>query len=373
MAAKILITGGMGFIGSHLSAELLRRGHSVTTITRSSNVAYPEAFGKDEEQSLQRVIGDVRDQALLAKLVAGSDVIFHKAAAVGVAASAQHVHDFVNTNIAGTANLVDVLRAGRHQVNKIILGSSISVYGEGNYCCGECGIVRPDLRLSQKQIEELNDWNPRCPNCLGHIEPDWTPESASRNGESVYAITKKSQEDLLVSTCRLLGITIVVLRYCTVYGPGQSAGNPYSQFTQMLINGQSPMITEDGLQGRDFIYISDVVSVNVDVLETNLAGINFFNVGSGIQTPLLDFVVQVRERLAAVGHPETAQPHCTGQLVPGEIRYCQADCSAVKKRLKFEHKISFKDGAASLTDWFISKQVAGANSMSLARPSISRQ
>jgi dTDP-L-rhamnose 4-epimerase len=355
---RILITGGTGFIGSHLSSALLRAGHDITTLSRTAQFSFPGAFDSGEQKGVRNIAGDAGDRDLIQQLVSDCDVIIHNAAAVGVAESALRMREFVQTNIIGMATISEVLRAGGHDVQKLMLGSSISVYGEGCYLCSNCGIVRPEIRVSMSQIEELKDWNPRCPQCAGHLESTATPETADRLGESVYAITKKAQEDLLLSTCRLIGIPAVVLRYCTVYGPGQSPSNPYSRIISSMFERHVPTISEDGKQSRDFIHVSDVVRANLLVLQSNTKRIETFNIGSGEQVELANFILLARQELEKLVDIGSIVPKISQTLVPGEIRHCDADCSKIEKALGFKHKVDLQTGSASLVKWLHEKYLS---------------
>jgi dTDP-L-rhamnose 4-epimerase len=354
---RILITGGTGFIGSHLSSSLLELGHEITTLSRSAQFSYVEAFSAGAQNSVHRVAGDASDRDLIQKLVTDCDVVVHNAAAVGVAESALRMRDFVQTNIVGMATIAEVLKAGNHNVQKVILGSSISVYGEGCYDCSKCGIVRPEIRASMTDINKFGDWNPRCPQCGGQVKPTATPETAERLGESVYAITKKAQEDLLLSTCRLIALPAVILRYCTVYGPGQSATNPYSRIISSMFERRMPTITEDGKQSRDFIHVSDVVNANVLALNDQGKRIQTYNIGSGEQVELADFIFRARDYLSKFVDIDGQYPHISQKLVPGEIRHCEADCSKIAG-LGFKHKIDLETGLASLVKWLHEKNLS---------------
>lgn len=352
MTQRILITGGTGFVGSHLSAALVRAGHRVVTLSRTGRFVYPQALAGDEQSLITMKLGDIRDESLLRELVGDTDVIFHYAAAVGVAASSENAKQFIDTNIGGTANLVDVLKSESHQVKAIVLGSSLSVYGEGNYNCSSCGIVRPELRLYADEFRISGDWNPRCPICRGKTNSAWTPENVERCGESIYAITKKTQEDLLVSTCRLLEIPLAILRYCTVYGPGQPPNHPYSRFIQQMLDNQSPQISEDGNQTRDFIYIDDAVRASMLFVDHSLPGVRVYNVGSGIQTPLLQFVRQTQGKLSELTGKCTVDPFVTQKFLPGDVRHCQADCSRMIKDHAYMTEIDCEKGIGNLLSWY---------------------
>jgi dTDP-L-rhamnose 4-epimerase len=290
-------------------------------------------------------------------LLAETDVLIHNAAAVGVAESSLRMRAFIEANVIGMATIVDILKQGKHAVQKIILGSSVSVYGEGCYQCPNCGIVRPLIRTKMQDILQRGDWNPPCPNCGGRIEPVDTLETAQRSGESVYSITKKTQEDLLVSTCRLLDIPAVIFRYCTVYGPGQSSSNPYSRMISAMFDHNRPVITEDGRQSRDFIHVKDVVEVNLMALKIDVNGTQVFNIGSGNQIPLIEFLLLARKHIESLYGIDDTYPEVSNMLIPGEIRHCYADCNRMESILNSGPKIGLEHGVEDLVKWLHQKRL----------------
>jgi dTDP-L-rhamnose 4-epimerase len=353
---RILITGGTGFIGSHLTAGLIKAGHEVTTVSRSAKFAYPEAFDSGEQELVRSITCDIMDRDRLEPLLAESDVLIHNAAAVGVAESSLRMRQFIEANIIGMATIVDILKQGKHSIRKVLLGSSISVYGEGYYRCPNCGIVRPLIRIKMLEILQRNDWNPPCSICGRPVEPIDTPETAERLGESVYSITKKTQEDLLVSTCHLLDIPAVIFRYCTVYGPGQSANNPYSRMISAMFDRVRPIITEDGKQSRDFIHVKDVVAANLLALQNDVEGSKILNIGSGNQIPLIDFLLLARQQISRLCGVDDIYPEVSNLLVPGEIRHCYADCNRMESFLNLQPKIGLESGVEDLVKWLLHRR-----------------
>jgi dTDP-L-rhamnose 4-epimerase len=356
LSYRILILGGAGFIGSHLAAELVRLGHEVTIFSRNPNPDALDSVSQGLSQSLRIVRGSLNDAEKLSQLLTGAEVVYHNAAYTGVEASASDPLACVETNIKGTCTLANLLRSGRHSVQKLVLASSISVYGEGNYFCHTCGTVRPPLRFDRDQFGASKGWDPKCPNCGGIIAPRFTPENADRFGESMYAITKKAQEDLMLSTSHLIDVPFICFRYCTVFGPNQPDSSPYSRFIRLLLEGCAPRVFEDGNQSRDFIYISDVVNANVLPLSQDVSG--YFNIGSGVQTPLIEFVDQMRKSLEKHIGRRLPDPEITGTLCRGDVRHCYADVSKAKAELDFSNALDLDSGIERLTSSFSRHQAA---------------
>ncbi len=357
-AEKIVITGGTGFIGSHLTAGLLRAGHNVVALARTKRFSVPDVLTKDEISQVEIVQGDMTDAESMIDLVNRSDVIFHKAANQGVSALVDNAQDYLRTNIGAAATLVDVLRRSRSKPRLIVLGSSVSVYGEGCYSCASCGVVRPSLRYVSpiKSGQEVVEWNPPCPKCGGEITPAETTEQAERLGESVYAVAKKAQEDLLAGACSLYGITLVNLRYGTIIGAGQSWHNPFTRFLDLLSAGDSPALHEDGCQTRDFIFIEDVVRANLLALEKVKSGTNSFNTGSGQQVTLLDFARKLSQLLSSSLGTPVCQPILDQTFIPGDVRHCQVSCEKIGSQLGFAATTGLDEGLRQLVDWYLRKK-----------------
>jgi dTDP-L-rhamnose 4-epimerase len=347
---KILITGGNGFIGSHLTGALARRGLPVRVLCRTEQFKYAGCLPNDWQRTTELVKGDINDFDLLNELIGGVDVIFHKVSSVGVVASGQNSRNYVHTNIGGTAALVDALKQNDLSVKKVIVDSSVGVYGEGCYDCLSCGSVRPVTRYRiDKDISgKVTSWDPSCPRCGGPVTPGETQEDSALLGESVYAITKKAQEDLLSGVCNKLGISLTIFRYSSVYGRGQSEANYCAALMRTLAAGNSPTITEDGLQTRDFVSVDDVVAANLLALESKKEGVSRFNIASGEQTTLIDFATRVSVAVSETLGRQVPLPVVTGNFFPGDVRHCVCTLNKAESELGFKPEVSLEAGIADL-------------------------
>ena len=281
---KVLVTGGAGFIGSFIVDELLRRGHQVRIFDNLDPQVHPNstkpAYLNPEAEFIQ---GDVRNIDALRNAMQGQEVIFHEAAAVGMGQSQYQIKHYVDVNTGGTANLLDLLVNTNHSVQKVIVAASQSSYGEGMCKSPALGGVKPDFRR-EEQLKN-GRWEHECPKTGSVMKPVPTPETASLDCRAIYAITKRDQEDMLLSIGSTYRIPCVALRYFNVYGPRQSLSNPYTGvlaiFMSRLANGKPPVIYEDGMQSRDFISVHDIVQANLLAMEKE-ANYEVFNVGSGV-------------------------------------------------------------------------------------------
>ncbi|HPP67238.1 MAG TPA: SDR family NAD(P)-dependent oxidoreductase, partial [bacterium] len=271
---KVLVTGGAGFIGSHLCDALIEKGYKVIVFDNLDQQVHPE--GKIPEylnKNVDFIKADVRDYTKLKEAVSKSDYIFHFASAVGVGQSQYQIVRYVDANICGTANLLDILVNTRHHIKKLVVAASMSSYGEGKARCKKCGIFKPELRdLSEgKKVKKKEYWEIKCPLCGRIAESIPTDEDSRLDSNSIYAITKKEQEEMCLLVGKIYGIPVVSMRFFNVYGPRQSLSNPYTGVAAIFIsrikNNRPPVIFEDGLQTRDFIWISDVVRANILALE----------------------------------------------------------------------------------------------------------
>lgn len=349
---EILITGGTGFVSSHLVAALLKAGHSVVSLSRSGEFAF--SLGEDVcADNLRIVRGDVTDRSLLADLMKDAEVLIHNASAVGAQGVLRSSDDYIDTNIGGTTCLAEILANKPHRIKQVILGSSISVYGEGSYHCAECGLVRPAVR--RRNSWNVNSgWNPLCPNCHGAISPTNTREDAARNGEHLYATTKKCQEDLLSLAANTSEISLTIFRYATIYGPGQRRQNPYMQMLGQLAGGKSPQISEDGNQTRDFVYVSDVVAANLKALESNPASVRVFNIGSDKPTCLGDFVRSFSSTWARINAIDAVEPIVLQSLSPGDVRHCNVNSALAGDVLGYRAQVSIQEGIERFLTWYSS-------------------
>lgn len=350
---SVLIIGGTGFIGANLAQALAVHDHRVQVLSRTRRHALLEALPAETQKKIEPVAGDPSDFQTLQELVRHATIVFHKATSIGLSGAVESAHDYVGANISSTANLVDVLRAPGHKVKQVVLGSSVSVYGEGNYNCTNCGIVRPQIRTSESLAAIGNGWEPPCPQCAGIIQPLPTEETAHRQGESIYAVTKKTQEDLLTGACRQAGIKLTIMRYATVLGAGQSWHNPFTRVLEQLATGESPIIHEDGRQTRDFIFVDDVIRANLAALQREQSKlIEKYNI-AGVHMPLAPVVEQFSQCVAELLGQKQVQPLVDGRLVAGDVRHCLVDCRKARERLGFTAEVPFEEGIKQLVRWFI--------------------
>jgi dTDP-L-rhamnose 4-epimerase len=346
---KVLITGGAGFIGSFIVDELLERDHKVSIF---DNLELQVHMGKMPEYAnlaASWILSDIRDYNALKQTIANvnPEIIFHKAAAVGVSQSQYQIKKYVDVNVGGTANLLDILVNHKNRVQKLIVAASMSSYGEGKYECSNCGV--PDnLRRTEEQLAQ-KQWELFCPQCGTVLEPRPTDESWPRRCNSIYAITKRDQEEMCMTIGKTYGIPVVALRYFNVYGPRQSLSNPYTGvvaiFMSRLKNDNPPIVYEDGLQSRDFVSVHDIVQANMLALENDEANYQVFNVGTGKPCTIKG----IAETLAKLYGKDIA-PTITNEYRKGDIRHCYADISKIQK-LGYVPKISFEDGMTELIQW----------------------
>ncbi|CAN5154148.1 SDR family NAD(P)-dependent oxidoreductase [soil metagenome] len=343
------MTGGAGFVGSHLVDALLTRGDRVRILDNlDPQVHGPQrrepAWLPDEAELLR---GDVRDPDAVDRAVRDVDVIFHLAAAVGVGQSMYRIAEYTAVNTLGTANLLQALVDREIEPERLVVASSMSIYGEGRY-------ARPDGRnpsVARRSPEQLraHDWEVRDRDGTP-LEPLPTDEAKPLEPASIYALTKADQEKMVLQIGDAYGIPSVALRFFNIYGPRQSLSNPYTGvaaiFSSRLLNGQPPLIFEDGEQRRDFVSVHDVVSALLLAGEEGGAVGEALNVGSGSAVS----VRQVAETLAEV-LGAALQPEVTGRYRVGDIRNCFADITRARERIGYAPRVSFPAGMAELVEW----------------------
>lgn len=347
---KILVTGGAGFIGTHVSNFFAVGGYEVVVLDSLHPQIHPSgAVSKDLSPKINFIKGDVTSRADWQRALEGIDGVIHFAAAVGVGQSMYQVERYVKDNSLGTAILLDILANEKHSVKKIIVASSMTTYGEGFYRCPTCSLEQqPSLRLAANMQKGI--WEPLCKKCTTQLVAIATPETARQDTPSIYGITKKNQEELVLSIGRAYGIPAVSLRFFNAFGPGQSLSNPYcgvaAIFLSRVKNGQTPLITEDGKQTRDFIYISDIVNVVHEALTNDAANYEVFNVGSGIPTT----VTKVAETAIKL-YSSNLTPQISGKFRTFDIRHCFADVTKLKTKLHWEPQVSFDAGMQKVFEW----------------------
>jgi dTDP-L-rhamnose 4-epimerase len=355
---KVLVTGGAGFIGSYLVDALVERGYGVRVFDSLEPQVHGEGRQVPEYLSpgAELVIGDVRDRSALKAALAGIDIVFHYAAAVGVAQSMYEIHRYVEANTLGGATLLDILAEESHHVRKLIVASSMSIYGEGKYGCDTCGVAYPQLR-SDEQLRQ-RQWEMRCPSCDEEMRPLPTDEDKPLHPTSIYAVTKRDHEEMFLCFGRAYGIPAVALRFFNVYGPRQALSNPYTGvaaiFSSRLLNGQPPVIFEDGLQSRDFVHVSDIVRASLLAMESEKGDHEVFNVGTGRPLTIAAIGQALIDELAG----GQIEPQIVGKYRRGDIRHCFADIGKITDKLGFVPQVKFEDGVSDLISWVREQEAA---------------
>jgi dTDP-L-rhamnose 4-epimerase len=349
----VLITGGAGFIGREVTAELIRRGHEVRILDSlieqvHGNRERPEGLSGDVEL----IRADVRNGDAVTKALKGVDSVIHLAAEVGVGQSMYAVERYTSVNDVGTAVLFEKLID--NPVRRVVTASSMSIYGEGLYRTTDGELVEDAQR--QARTSENQSWDPV--DRKGQpLQPVATPEWKRPDLASIYALGKYVQERTTMIMAGAYGMEGVCLRLFNVYGPGQALSNPYTGvlaiFASRLLNGQSPMIFEDGEQRRDFVYVGDVARAFADALELPQANGGIFNIGSGQDRS----VTEVAQELAKAMGRNSIEPEIVGKSRIGDIRHCFCDTSRTEEVLGFRASKDFREGLAQLAEW-VAEQTA---------------
>jgi len=346
---KVLVTGGAGFIGSHLVDGLLRAGHTVRVLDALAAQVHGREGERPEHlaREAELIVGDVRDRGALGRALDGVEAVFHQAAAVGIGQSMYEIERYVSANSVGAAVLLEEVARRRDRIRKLVVASSMSLYGEGA-CRDAAGrlVFPPPRTVAQFESRAFE----LCDESGAELSPAPTPETKPLHPTSVYAITKRDHEELFLTVGDAYGIPSVALRYFNVYGPRQALSNPYTGvmaiFSARLLNGRAPLIFEDGLQSRDFVHVSDVVQANLLALESGAAGGRVYNVGTGRGTTIL----RVAEELARQLEVPLA-PELPGRFRAGDVRHCIADISRIRAELGYEPRVSLEQGMKELLEW----------------------
>jgi dTDP-L-rhamnose 4-epimerase len=348
MSKHVLITGGAGFIGSHLVDELLNYGYCV----RALDLLSPQVHGHERQRpdyldsEVELIVGDVRDPEVVRRALRGIDAVYHFAAAVGVGQSMYEIMQYTSINNLGTAVLLEALI--ECPVERLIVASSMSLYGEGLYRAIN-GTIAAEAQRIILQLQ-AGDWELR--DSRGELlTPTSTPETKTPSPSSVYALSKYDQEQLCLMVGQAYKIPTVALRFFNVFGPRQALSNPYTGvlaiFTSRLLNGQPPLIYEDGYQRRDFVHVYDVVQACRLALEVPEAAGQIFNVGGGRHYT----VRMIAERIAAILGKEHIAPQITGRYRVGDIRHCFADITLARRVLGYEPQMTLEKGLTEFATW----------------------
>ncbi len=368
MPKKVLITGGAGFVGSHVADELLRRGYDVRALDDLS----PQVHGANARRpdylapEVDLIVGDIRDPQVVGRAVKSVDAVFHFAATVGVGQSMYEIANYTSINGDGTAVLLEAL--ARRPVERLVVASSMSIYGEGLYRTADGEFVEG----SERSLEQLkaHDWQVRGPDGDA-LTPIPTPETKCPAVPSVYAISKYQQERLCMTVGRAYEIATVGLRFFNIFGTRQALSNPYTGvlaiFASRFLNDNPPLINEDGEQRRDFVSVYDVAQACCLALEVPDAANRVFNVGSGRHYSIFE----IARKMASVLGKEQIEAEIVGKCRVGDIRNCFADMTLARKVLGYEPKVTLEEGLAELAEWLEGRtavdRVADASRELLAR------
>jgi len=349
MKKNVLITGGAGFVGSHLADGLLCAGHSVRILDELTPQVHPGGRPAYLSKDVELIVGDVRDPNRLREVLAGIDVIFHFAAAVGVGQSMYEIGRYVSVNTQGTAELLQALLDRKASLEKLVVASSMSIYGEGRYECTQCGQPATPQVRSVQQLKAAQ-WEMYCDVCGGKLKPVPTGETKPSEINSMYALSKRDQEDLCLIYGRTYDLPVTALRFFNIYGPRQALSNPYTGvaavFASRMLNGKPPLIFEDGEQMRDFVHVSDIVRANMLAMERPESNGHVVNIGCG--KPIT--IRQVAEKLGKALGMEII-PVVTNMYRAGDIRHCFADISKAQQLLRFEPAMEHDSGFRELAEW----------------------
>jgi len=355
VAKNVLITGGAGFIGSHFGDLLLANGYTVTAYdnldqqVHGDNASRPEYLNKE----IELIVGDVRDASAFSKALEGKDILVHFAAAVGVGQSMYEITRYTSINTMGAAVVLEEVIKHKDHLKKMLVASSMSIYGEGLYRCSNCGEITPKLRKTE-QLAKRN-WNMLCPVCNSPCTPAPTPESKPLYPTSIYAVNKRDHEEMFLAIGDAYNIPTTAMRFFNVYGDRQALSNPYTGvgaiFASRLLNKKPPVVFEDGGQSRDFIHVRDIAKGCLLALESNNSNREVFNLGTGRKLSIMDVGKAIAKELK--------QPIdnfiINNQYRAGDIRHCYADITKAQELLGFKASTVFESGVSELCNWVASQ------------------
>jgi dTDP-L-rhamnose 4-epimerase len=341
---SVLVTGGAGLIGSHIVDALLARGEQVRILDSLHPQTHPLGAPPWIPDGVEFIEGDVRNRDDVHRALLGVDRVFHQAAFGGFTSA---ISDYFDANATGTARIFEVIAEERLPVQKVVAASSQAIYGEGFYECPVHGRVQPSMRRLDRLT--LGDWESECPECGADLRGGLTSEEAGWNGLTAYAVSKLAEERIVLGMGRQLGIPTVALRYAVTFGPRQSIFNPYtgvvSMFSTRLLNGLEPLLFEDGLQTRDFVFVEDVARANLLVMDDDRANGRALNVGRG--EPVT--VTRLVEALAAAWDLPTTY-ELNGEFRPGDVRHLVTDGTQIRA-LGWAPRTSLEEGLQRAVEW----------------------
>ena len=348
---NVLVTGGAGFIGTHLVRRLLHEGCEVAVLDNFSAQVHGDAqeLPANLAGEVELFRGDVRNEDVLRRAVEERDVIVHLAAETGTGQSMYEVRRYQDVNVGGTAAILDLLvNWPNSRVSKVVVASSRAIYGEGKYRCGEHGIVYPSGRRPEDL--EAGQYEPCCPICRNRCSPEATSEDSPKNPLSLYGLTKQVQEEMVLMFARACGFSGYALRYQNVYGPGQSLRNPYTGILAIfssLARAKSPIqVFEDGQESRDFVFVEDAAEATWRCIARDAGHVESFNVGTGQRTTVLEVAKEVVRYFG--GGAEIA---VTGAFRQGDIRHSYSDLTKIQQAMGFTPRFSFANGLKQFLAW----------------------
>jgi dTDP-L-rhamnose 4-epimerase len=346
---RVLVTGGAGFIGSHLVDALVRRGDRVTILDDLEPQAHPDRSSVHCRRDAELIVGDLRNPEVVARALDGVELVYHLGGMVGNGQSMFDVRRYVDVNAVGTATLLEQIILRRRAIRRLVVASSMVVYGDGAYACAQHGefaqVERPLARLRRRQ------WEPICAACGNEVEPIPITEERPLRPNSVYGISKRDQEELCLVLGRTYSIPTIALRYLCTYGSRQALGNPYTGVAAIwagrLLNGRRPVVFEDGRQLRDLIHVSDTVAATLRAADApSEADFQALNVGSGQRHTISDLATFLGKALGC-----EIEPELTSEYRAGDIRHCFADISRARSLLGWEPRVALESGVAELATW----------------------